>query len=240
MVRVVLAAFVALATIAVSADGYVVFSSWQSKANAEKEAERTADELSVTPEVIDAVIDDTTWYRVVVEVESKTVADPIIANAKENGWQPWYVKKPEGSQSATSDGGSSPNVLSTEPTPSGSVDDGDATLESTLRDVEQIRERAENLISEFETTDDVPTGSVPMVGNSDEDATDSATGEVEATASATDEVDASDSATEEGDSATEESEDSEDSEESEDSESEESTGTRESWFHELRPPPGRR
>ncbi len=217
MVRVVLAAFVALATISVSADGYVVFSSWQSKANAEKEAERTADQLSVTAEVIDAVIDDTTWYRVVVEVESKTVADPIIANAKENGWQPWYVKKPEGSQSAASDGGSSPNVISTEPTPSGSVDDGDATLESTLRDVEQIRERAENLISEFETTDEVPTESVLMVGNSDEDATDSAT--------------------EEDDSATEASEVSVDSE---DSESEESTGTRESWFHELRPPPGRR
>ena len=58
---------------------------------AETEAVRTADELKVEAEVVSAQVGDDTYYRVLVPVATKSMADLMILRAKVSGWEAWYL-----------------------------------------------------------------------------------------------------------------------------------------------------
>ena len=156
--RLVLTALLFMGCSVVHGQGVVIFSSWANETTATTEAARTSEELGVTATVESAQISNDeetrTTYRVVVEVGSGDEADQLVSSATEKGWSPWYLETSiENQQPApppiegNGEGGETETQLSPADGIIESVDD--PSVESTLAELEAVRQRAQSLISDF-------------------------------------------------------------------------------------------
>ena len=76
---------------AVHCEGYVVYSSWATETKAEQEANNVSNLLNVSAEILNSTVAGQPRYRVVVPVESKSVADVLILRAKVEDLSAWYL-----------------------------------------------------------------------------------------------------------------------------------------------------
>lgn len=90
--RVVSAVLLLGTSIAVWADGFIIYSSWTTEVRARSEATRATTQLDVDSRVKPALVDGLTYYRVVVEVKSVEEGTEHIDLAIANGFeQAWYL-----------------------------------------------------------------------------------------------------------------------------------------------------
>lgn len=80
----------------VFADGFVIYSSWETEWRARTDAVRTSNLLGVNAVVKPAKLSSKNWYRVVVQVDSQS-AEQLMLDAFDQEWDVWYLSATDSS-----------------------------------------------------------------------------------------------------------------------------------------------
>ncbi|MCY3885671.1 MAG: hypothetical protein OXG24_12250 [Gammaproteobacteria bacterium] len=78
------------------ADGFVIYSSWESEWRARTDAVRTSKMLGLDAVVKPAQLSGKNWYRVVVQVNSES-AEQLMLDAFDQDWDVWYLSETDSS-----------------------------------------------------------------------------------------------------------------------------------------------
>ena len=156
------------------ASGVLIFSSWDTSEKAEKDADRISGIVEQKATTMEATVNDRKVFRVVVAVATEEDRSSVMQTATDKNLKPWYLKTEQIAESSdasdatsstpeagTADASSDTGDSSSSNTPIVlSVNDADpvavlqyldqATINSTIEKLDAVRERAQDLIPEFE------------------------------------------------------------------------------------------
>lgn len=135
----------------VCADGYVIYSSWETEWRARADAVRTSKLMSVEAEVRPAQLSGRNWYRVVVHVDSQS-AQRLMLDAFDKDWDVWYLSATDSSWS-TSVANISKPLFS---------EDGDADILGPARLIVDPSLAQETVELDQESVDSTPSQSQPI------------------------------------------------------------------------------
>ncbi len=172
-----------------ASSGVLIFSSWDTQEKATTDAERISGLLEQKATTMQATVKDRNVYRVVVAVETDEDRSALVQTAEGKDLKPWFLStarltETEGASDATN---STPNADATAGSTSGdlkvvlSVNNADpeevlnyldqATIDSTLAKFDAVRERAQELIPDFEprAKELPPRSSEPVMPQAEQD-----------------------------------------------------------------------
>ena len=168
LVPLFLVVFTVCAASSFATSGVLIFSSWDTQEKATTDAERISGLLEQKATTMQATVKDRTVYRVVVAVETAEDRSTLVQTAEGKSLKPWFLStaKLTEAEQASDATNSTQNTETAGALTSGdqkvvlSVNNADpvevlnyldrATIDSTLAKLDAVRERAQELIPDFE------------------------------------------------------------------------------------------
>lgn len=158
------------------ASGVLIFSSWDTSEKATKDAQRISEILNQQATTMEATVNERNVFRVVVAVSSEEDRTALTKTAADNNLKPWYLSTEKLAQAAQSSDVTESNEVSAGAagaTESSNLNLDDvvlsvggtdpnavlqyldqATINSTILKLDAVRNRAQELIPDFEPRDE--------------------------------------------------------------------------------------
>lgn len=155
------------------ASGVLIFSSWDTLEKATTDAERISGVLEQKATTMEATVNDRNVFRVVVSVATEEDRSTLVQTAQGKNLKPWFLSTenlaevaaaPDATDSPPNTGGTAGVSSAVAPNIVLSVGDADpdtilqyldqATINSTIAKLDAVRERAQELIPDFEPRDE--------------------------------------------------------------------------------------